>query len=231
MLKEENVNQKSSNETTEAKEGNSDASAKKAEVEGTEKSKEENNPEKVLDKSNSTSFTNPSKPVETENNEGTEDSASTDKSDEESDDEKILRNLLKDPKENQEKLKDDITQNVLSKIDQRNDSDRQKEVAWNGFYEENPELKGHKRLVEFESNQLVQELKSQNKDVTFKEGAKIVAKRVKSLIESIRSDNSEEVDTDSDSAAIPSSSSSTPRQGKEAQKKGGFVGELKANRQ
>lgn len=181
-------------------------------------------PEKVLkSETKDISFSDPSKSVVAEKEASA--SAEVREEPEESDDE-ILRRLLKD----EEDKSNDIEQRVLSKIERREELKQKSQAAWSSFYSENPDLKEFSELVDVQRDRLLKELKEQKKDIPWEDGAKIVAKRSRDLLKSIRSTNNEEIDVDSSDSVVSSSSHSTPPQVKKPEKVS-FVDQLNKNRQ
>jgi hypothetical protein len=169
-------------------------------------------------------FSDPTKKVEVSKKDAAKVSEVKKDEDEEDDDDKVLKKLLKDSEI-------DIERKVDRRLDEREDRKQKSEVAWTGFYKENPELKRVPHLVELVKSQVLAEDLKNGKTLSWKDGSEIVAKRVKALVESIRSDKYEALDTDSasESAVISSSGSPTPTQVKKTATKG-FLDQMKAHR-
>ena len=224
MSAEKKTSEKTSTSTTESKEEKKVVAAEategaKADVtetaEATEEAAADEKKEKAPPKE--ASFANPAAkvaPVE-------------EPAEEAEDDDDTLRRLLS----NADDVVDDVEQRVLNKIDQREQVRAKAQDAWNFFYQENPELSGHKDLVDLVRRQVLEEDRQAETRLSWEDGAKRVAKKAKALLNSIRSNNREEVDTEeaSSGTVVSSSGNPTPIQVKKPGKKS-FIDQMKSHR-
>ena len=147
---------------------------------------------------------------------------------EEEEDADILKQLLADP----DQVVDNITQQVTKRV--KDDLANRDNVVkvWNDFYKENQDLVVHKKLVDLVTAEVKAEDAAGGNKLSWNEGAKIVAKRTRDLLTSIRSDSYEEVDTRSASEAnaVSSSGNPTPSQVKKPSVKN-FVSQVRELKQ
>lgn len=144
------------------------------------------------------------------------------------DDSDILKQLLADP----DQVVDNITQQVTKRV--KDDLANRDNVVkvWNDFYKENQDLAIHKKLVDLVTAEVKAEDAANGNKLSWNEGAKIVAKRTRDLLTSIRSDSYEEVDTRaaSEANAVSSSGNPTPSQVKKPSVKN-FVNQVRELKQ
>lgn len=146
----------------------------------------------------------------------------------ESADDKLLNELLHDPK----KVRSDIKQEVKAELRQELAQEKNQEKAnaglWTKFYEENPDLNAAHGLTETVKRDYLRELEASGATPGWLEGSKELAKRTRVLLTSVKTET-EVVDTEnaSKTAVVPSSGNPAPRQVKEPVSEGGFLQEMK----
>ncbi len=121
------------------------------------------------------------------------------------DDQAIIEELLTSPKEFKKRLREEILADL-----RKGDQDREVvKNTWNAFFESNADLAKVKDLVKLKTTELQSKWASENKQVSWEEGSKILAADVRAMIRKVR-EASGDVEEVSDEQADLTSSSGNP---------------------
>lgn len=146
----------------------------------------------------------------------------------EGDDSELLAKLLVDP----ETVVNDIEQKVEKRLEAKAEAKLVNKKRWDGFFNENPALAKHKKVVEYVRKEIISEAKAEGKKLSWVEGAALLAKRTNSLIMEIKGiEGNEESDQESSNpsnlSVVSSSASAAPRKVKEPERPMTFGEELR----
>lgn len=137
-----------------------------------------------------------------------------------------LAKLIANPEEYKEDLKREVKESIQAEDRELAAKKENTNSFWKSFYKENPQLEKDSKVVDMVFSRVRDASIARGEKLNHAQGVKLLAKAANDLINSIRNENYEEVDTTLSTTGVSSSASAAPQEVKKPVKKSNFCNQV-----